>query len=423
LASIGRKDIHAEGLPGLHLVVFLRDMAGEKSPDEAVTLDGYTVFRGDRSARDSGKTRGGGTAIYVKQSWCKDCRIISKSCSENVEYLTVRLRPFYLPRELQCIIVSAVYIPPSANEEAALKELHGSISEHDNSYPDAAFIILGDFNHCNLRKYIPKLYKSVTFPTRGNKTLDQCYSNIKNAFLAAPLPHFGKSDHLAIILRPACIKRLKARPVTIKTVNTWTDSAQASLQGCLEATDWNIFRDATDNIHDYTETVSDYISWCTSICAPPRSVRVFPNQKPWFNGDIKQNIRIRREAFKSGGQEEYKRARYDLERSITAAKRAHSKKLESLYLNNNTRSMWKGIQAATNYRTTMTTPDTRDATLPDRLNNFYARFDRLNTDTPSKAPCDSMDTAFQVTHAQVLRALKQVNPHKAMGPDGVHLES
>ena len=147
----------------------------------------------------------------------------------------------------------------------------------------------------------------MTFPTRGNKTLDQCYSNIKNAFLAAPLPHFGKSDHLAIILRPAYIKRLKARPVTIKTVNTWTDwSAQASLQGCLAATDWNIFRDATDNIHDYTETVSDYISWCTSICAPPRSVRVFPNQKPWFNGDIKQSIRIRREAFKSGDQEEFK---------------------------------------------------------------------------------------------------------------------
>ena len=163
-------------------------------------------------------------AILVKQSWCMHCRIISKSCSENVEYLTVRLRPFYLPRELQCIIVSAVYIPPSAKEEAALKELPSSISEYDNSYPDAAFIILGDFNHCNLWKYIPKLYKSVTFPTRGNNTLDQCYSNIKNAFFATPLPHFGKSDHLAIILRPADTKRLKARPVTIKTVDTWTDT-------------------------------------------------------------------------------------------------------------------------------------------------------------------------------------------------------
>ena len=30
-----------------------------------------------------------------------------------------------------------------------------------------------------------------------------------------------------------------------------------------------------------------------------------------------------------------------------------------------------------------------------------------------------MDTALQVTHTQVLKALKKVNPHKAVGPDGV----
>jgi hypothetical protein len=56
---------------------------------------------------------------------------------------------------------------------------------------------------------------------------------------------------------------------------------------------------------------------------------VFPNQKPWFNGDIKQNIRIGREAFKSGDQEEYKRARHELEKSITDAKRATPKNLKA----------------------------------------------------------------------------------------------
>lgn len=126
------------------------------------------------------------------------------------------------------------------------------IKEHENKYPDAAFIILGDFNHCNLKKNMPKLYQFVTFPTRENKILDHCYSNIKNAFIAEPKPHFGKSDHLAIRLKPTYIKRLKAQPVTIKTVNTWTASAQAGLQGCLEATDWNIFKEATDDIHEYT---------------------------------------------------------------------------------------------------------------------------------------------------------------------------
>lgn len=161
-----------------------------------ITLASYTVFREDRSAADSGKTRGGGTAALIKQSCCTDSMIISKSA---------------FPK---CIIVSVVYIPPSAEEEAALRELHDMINKHENTYPDTAFIILGDFNHCNLQKNIPKLYQFVTFPTRGNKTLDHCYSNIRDTCTAEPKPHFGKSDHLVIRLKPTYTKRLKAQPVT-----------------------------------------------------------------------------------------------------------------------------------------------------------------------------------------------------------------
>lgn len=146
------------------------------------------------------------------------------------------------------------------------------VGKHENEYPEAAFIILGDLNHCNLRKVIPKLYQYVTFPTRGNKTLDHCYCNLKKAYAAEPKPHFGKSDHIAILLKSIYINRLKAIPATTRTVNAWTDSAMASLQGYLDATDTNIFKEATDNIHDYTETVSDYISWCTSLCVPVRTV-------------------------------------------------------------------------------------------------------------------------------------------------------
>lgn len=93
------------------ILCFCETWLGERTPDEAMTPDGYTVFREDRCAVESGKTRGGGTAALVKKSWCTDSKIISTSCSEHVEYLTLRLRPFYLPRELQCIIVSCVYPP------------------------------------------------------------------------------------------------------------------------------------------------------------------------------------------------------------------------------------------------------------------------------------------------------------------------
>ncbi len=295
------------------VLCFCETWLDQRTPDEAITPAGYSVYRADRSAADSGKTRGGGTAILIKQSWSTDNTVISQSCSEDVEFITVKCRPFYLPRELQCIILSSVYIPPSANEDTALRELHNMISRHENSYPDAAVVILGDFNHCDLRKSIPKLHQLVNFPTRGNNTLDKCYTNIRNAYAAVPKPHFGKCDHLAILLRPTYIRRLKADPVRVRTVMRWTDSALGELQGCLEATDMNIFKEATNNIHEYTDTVSSYIDWCTSICIPSQTIRVFPNQKPWFNADVRSKIRTRCAAFKSGDITEYKHARYELQ--------------------------------------------------------------------------------------------------------------
>lgn len=155
------------------------------------------------------------------------------------------------------------------------------------------------------------------------------------------------------------------------------------------------------------------------MCTSQNCVCVFPNQKPWFNGNIKQKITKRQEAFKSGDQREYKKARYELQKSIRAAKRAYSQKLERFYLSDNTCSMWQGIQAVTNYKKIVPATDPLDVTLPDSLNTFYTRFDRMNTDTPSKAFCNPTDTVFQVTPTQVLKALRQVNHHKAVGPDGV----
>ena len=47
-------------------------------------------------------------------NWCKNRKLASSYCSHNVELLTVKCRPFYLPWEFTVIIFIAVYIPPSA---------------------------------------------------------------------------------------------------------------------------------------------------------------------------------------------------------------------------------------------------------------------------------------------------------------------
>ncbi len=62
---------------------------------------------------------------------------------------------FWLPREFTAIITTAVYIPPQANTDQALRELYGNISEQETAHPDAAFIITGDFNKANFRTIAP----------------------------------------------------------------------------------------------------------------------------------------------------------------------------------------------------------------------------------------------------------------------------
>ncbi|KAK0134273.1 hypothetical protein N1851_030153 [Merluccius polli] len=122
----------------------------------------------------------------------------------------------------------------------------------------------------------------------------------------------------------------------------------------------DVFRVATDNIHDYTDTVSCYISWCTSICVPPRIYRRFPNQKPWFNQDIQAKIREQSMAFQSGNEQQYRLARYALLKSIRTAKKSHTEKLENCYTGNDSRRMWQGIQAVTNYKENKHTASTSD---------------------------------------------------------------
>ncbi len=71
--------------------------------------------------------------------------VLSKHCSSLVEFMVVKCRPFYSPRDFSAIVNVAVYIPPCANAKDALRELYSAISEQKTNNPD------GDFNHANLQ--------------------------------------------------------------------------------------------------------------------------------------------------------------------------------------------------------------------------------------------------------------------------------
>ncbi len=65
-------------------------------PDSAFQIDGLQLFRADRDHR-SGKTQGGGLCVYVNEGWCTNCGLVKSYCSETIELMTVKCRPYYLP--------------------------------------------------------------------------------------------------------------------------------------------------------------------------------------------------------------------------------------------------------------------------------------------------------------------------------------
>ncbi len=120
----------------------------------AVDLVGRTLHRADRRT-ESGKKTGGGLCVFVNDSWCINSTMIDKFCSPDLEYLMLRCRPFYLPREYTVVIVMAIYIPPQANVKMALEQLYDVISGQQNKHPDGVLLSLGILTKHLLRLYFP----------------------------------------------------------------------------------------------------------------------------------------------------------------------------------------------------------------------------------------------------------------------------
>ncbi len=123
-------------------------------PDSAT---GFSVHHSDRTKELTGKSRGGGVCFYINNSSCDERNLHTYT---DLEFHMLLCRPFWLPREFTAIIITAVYIPPQANTDQALKvkELYGNVSEQEAVQPDAAFVVTGDFNKANFRTIAPKYF-------------------------------------------------------------------------------------------------------------------------------------------------------------------------------------------------------------------------------------------------------------------------
>ena len=177
----------------------------ELIPDSSIDIPNFTPIRLDRSGETS-KSKGGGVMLYVNNQWCNNITIKSSECNNNIEILTVNLRPFYLPREFTNIFLTVLYIPPSANKAIAAEYIQELANDLATAKPDALQIILGDVNRTPLK--LPTFKQYVSCNTRKDACLDHFYCNTKDAYKSIQGPPLKNSDHNMIMMQPTSRRKL-----------------------------------------------------------------------------------------------------------------------------------------------------------------------------------------------------------------------
>ena len=126
-----------------------------------------------------------------------------------------------------------------------------------------------------------------------------------------------------------------------QSIRKWSDEADTKLQDCFASTDWNMFRDSSDGIEEYT----GFINKCIDDIVPTVTVRTYPYQKPWITGNIHIELKARAAVFKErdSNPEAYKNSRYALRRTIKQAKRQYRTKIESYNTGSDARRKWQGL--------------------------------------------------------------------------------
>uniref|UniRef100_A0A8C1LL36 Reverse transcriptase domain-containing protein n=1 Tax=Cyprinus carpio TaxID=7962 RepID=A0A8C1LL36_CYPCA len=407
--------------------VFTETWLSDSVPDCAIQLDQLTCYRADRARVAGGKTRGGELCVYINDAWCRDAVVICKHCSPLVEFMIIKCRPFYLPREYTAILLVSVYIPPNnnnCNRNDALNELYQHISEQQTAHPDAFLIIAGDFNHADLKSVFPKIHQHINFPTRGNNILDFVYITQRGAYKALPLPHLGASDHITVMLTPAYRLLVKVAKPVQKQIQVWPEGSSEALQDCFDTTDWNMFKQAatynnSTDLQEYSETVTAYITKCIEDVTVTKTITVRANQKPWMTGEVYRLLETRNAAFRAGDEGGLRTARANLSRGIREAKRQYSRRIAHQFSDSrDTRSLWQGIQTITDYKPPQRTCDS-NISLLNELNTFFARFEAQNSSTAQKTPPPPSDQVMMLTPDSVRRSFSRINARKAPGPDNI----
>ena len=292
-------------------------------------------------------------------------------------------------------------------------------------------ILAGDFNKLDFAHTARtfQLKPSVSFPTRGNNTLDQIFTNLLEYYQpATSAPPFGLSDHLTIGLRPRIRSNQKTHRKFIKTRDK-RPSKIASLGRFLSEIPWSDLLSTVQSCDDKLTILTDIITYGLNTIMPQQSMKVHITDRPWITNQLKSLIARRQKAFNSGNTLMFKLFRNKVNRERKRCRKIYyQKKVQDLH-DTKPRDWWREVKQLCG-NSNVPRCDLRTILNPDLnyeekdLSNEISKafISVMQSYNPlSEDVCVSMEDDVPISTSELVVAakLKEISTSRAGGPDGL----
>ena len=425
-----------------HVLCFSETHLDPSIGTDALELEGFdTPLRKDRSQH------GGGVMVYISNSL---------KYERHEEFEDPRLESIWLEVKLkmQNILICCFYRSDfNTSQSVFISSMQTSIEMAIDYCPN--IILVGDIN--------------INFIHMPNAQLQDCLSlfNLTNV-ITEPTRTIGQSSTLIdpILVTDPCrvldsgvipvsdqISDHKATYVSLKIQTDLSNSYYRDIWNYKNA-DYDklnkcIFQFDWDSVINDNVTVDDACNKFTSIflefckeCIPRKKVLIRPNDKPWFNSELRYNIRLRdrlrKKAFKTNNNFDkirYKRQRNRVNNMKKNAKENFNDTIDDILSNSETgsKSFWQimgrfmgksqcsfKVPPLSNADDIYSFSDQDKATT---LNDYFcsiSTIDDLNIELPVFENRTEISLShIVITQSEVTDILNTLKVNKATGPDGI----
>ena len=239
--------------------------------------------------------------------------------------------------------------------------------------------------------------------TRGNRILDQIFTNVNcsvKPVVSAPL---GRSDHAVVSWFPCGKNYISVK----KRVRNFCKGNKVLFQRIISLIDWSLI-DMFDDPDFAMSVLHEVLSYVYDACFPLITVRFSNRDPPWMCVSLKILLNQRDHAFSKGNRRLFLILRSKAILQMAYLKQRYLKKLDQA---GNKRDAWKGIRTISRNHKTASSPPEFSA---EKLNDYFISVFRSDTSFMcndrilSSLPSHSLEVSESSMHSY-LCSLKKGN--------------